>query len=290
MKKFFATFALMYLCQTLLVAQVPPPQPLYPNGPVGDNGLDPAAVVINDEIAVGVTCPDYYLFLPDQQKATGQLVIVCPGGGYGCLCYAREGIEVAQWFSQNGIAAMVLRYRMPNRHHEIPLRDVHTAIRLVREHAVEWGVRLDQVGVMGFSAGGHLVATAATQFDAATRPDFAILLYPVITMQNQYKQDDTRENLLGKEPDSTLIHRYSCELQVKADTPPCFIALSDDDEVVPPRNSTLFYDALRDRGISAEMHIYPTGRHGWIGDFVYWDEYHTSLLRWLRQQREKSKP
>ena len=139
---------------------------------------------------------------------------------------------------------------------------------------------------MGFSAGGHLASTAVVLTDEAVKPDFAVLIYPVITMDGPYAQIDTRNNLLGTNPDSTLIEKYSAEKQITPETSPCFIALSNDDDLVHPRNSTLFYDSLRAKGVSAELHIYPTGQHGWNQTFVYWDEYHTSLLRWLKQQRE----
>lgn len=207
-------------------------------------------------------------------------------GGYGCVCYEREGLEVAHWLGDHGIAALVLRYRMPNGHHEIPLEDVHEAIRIARRNAPSWGVDPHQVGVMGFSAGGHLASTASTHFDERTRPDFSILIYPVITMGERYTHMGSRENLLGKGYDAGLVERYSSERQVTPQTPPAFIALSDNDEVVPVRNSILYYDALKENGVPAELHVYPTGRHGWIGRFDYWDEYRAALLRWLGQVRE----
>ena len=195
---------------------------------------------------------------------------------------------MARWLNENGIAAIVLRYRMPNGHHQIPIADYAQAMQIARKNAGQWGINPHQIGVMGFSAGGHLASTAAVQTDEAIRPDFAILIYPVITMDGPYLQIDTRNNLLGSNPDQSLIEKYSTEKQITSKTAPCFIALSDDDDLVHPRNSTLFYDSLRAKGVSAELHIYPTGQHGWNQTFVYWDEYHTSLLRWLKQQREKA--
>lgn len=271
----------------LCVAQNPEPQLLYPDGKMpGNNEIDPKNFLDNEEIRAGITVPDYTLFLPDPQKATGQCIIVCPGGGYGCVCYAREGNEVARWLNENGIAAIVLRYRMPNGHHQIPIADYAQAMKTAREHAEQWGINPHQIGVMGFSAGGHIASTAVVLTDEAVKPDFAVLIYPVITMDGPYAQIDTRNNLLGTNPDSTLIEKYSAEKQITPETSPCFIALSNDDDLVHPRNSTLFYDSLRAKGVSAELHIYPTGQHGWNQTFVYWDEYHTSLLRWLKQQRE----
>ena len=165
----------------------------------------------------------------------------------------------------------------------------------VRENAAEWGIDPCQVGVMGFSAGGHLAASALTLFEFSyARPDFGILIYPVITMQDGFSHGGSRDNLMGKDPSEDLIRRFSTERHIVAATEhtpatsPCFIALSSDDEVVPTRNSTMFYDSLCSKGVPAELHVYPTGRHGWIGDFVYWDEYHASLSRWLKQLREKA--
>ena len=286
MKRIFVTFAALCAAATVLTAGEPSPRLLYPDGPKTSNGIDPSATADNGEVRFAVTTPDYYVFLPEEGKANGQAVVVCPGGGYGCVCYAREGLDVARWLNEQGVAAFVLRYRMPNGHHEIPMEDVRRMFRIVRDSAERWKIDPAQVGIMGFSAGGHLASTTATQSDAATRPDFAVLIYPVITMQDRPTQWDTRNNLLGPQPDAALVERYSSERQVTPQTPPAFIALSDDDEVVPTRNSTLFYDALKANGVAAELHIYPTGRHGWVGDFTYWDEYHGALSRWLGQLRE----
>ncbi len=284
MKRLFAVLAACAAFCCSLEAQTP--QPLYPDGPERSSGIDPASTVDRDGVLFNVTVPDYYVFLPERERAVGQMVVVCPGGGYGCVCYEREGLEVARWLGDHGIAALVLRYRMPNGHHEIPLEDVHEAIRIARRNAPSWGVDPHQVGVMGFSAGGHLASTASTHFDERTRPDFSILIYPVITMGERYTHMGSRENLLGKGYDAGLVERYSSERQGTPQTPPAFIALSDNDEVVPVRNSILYYDALKENGVPAELHVYPTGRHGWIGRFDYWDEYRAALLRWLGQVRE----
>lgn len=273
------------------------PQPLYPDGNMpGDNGLDPSGTTDHDGVRFAVAVPDYFLFRPAPEKANGQCVIVLPGGGYGCVCYQREGIDVARWLNENGVTAVVLRYRMPNGHSEIPLADVSQMFRIVRKNAAEWGIDRHQVGIMGFSAGGHLASSALTLYPFRyARPDFGILIYPVVTMQDPFATHlGSRENLMSKEPSEDLTRKFSAERHVSAaaewtlPTPPCFIALSSDDEVVPTRNSTMFYDSLCAKGIPAELHIYPTGCHGWIGNFVYWDEYHASLSRWLKQLREKA--
>ena len=294
MKRILAFLSLVVLCCAEASAQTP--QPLYPDGKFdGDNGLDSSVTADRDGVRFGVAVPDYFLFRPAPDKANGQCVVVLPGGGYGCVCYQREGIDVARWLNENGVTAVVLRYRMPNGHSEIPLTDVRRMFRTVRENAAEWGIDPCQVGVMGFSAGGHLAASALTLFEFSyARPDFGILIYPVITMQDGFSHGGSRDNLVGKDPSEDLILRFSTERHIVAATEhtpatsPCFIALSSDDEVVPTRNSTMFYDSLCSKGVPAELHVYPTGRHGWIGDFVYWDEYHASLSRWLKQLRKKA--
>ena len=295
-KKIFCVITL--LCVAVLTGEAQPaskpqPQPLYPTGGMpGYNGLTAASTADDGVTRFAIAEPDYMVFLPDKARQNGQCVIVCPGGGYGCVCYQREGIEVAQWLNTFGTAAVVLRYRMPNGHSRIPLTDVCEMFRTVRAHAAEWNIDPQQVGIMGFSAGGHLAATAATQTECAeAHPAFAVLIYPVITFTLPYAHLGTRKNLTGADsPSAELVARYSCEQRVTDATSPCFIALSDDDQVVSPQNSTMFYNALKDHNVAAELHIYPTGQHGWIGPFHYWDEYHASLARWLSQQRDAAQP
>ena len=286
MKKTLSLFAGALFWIFPATAQIPEAQPLYPQGAPDNNGLPADKAVYAESHAEKIAEADYMLFRADPSKATGQAVVICPGGAYLGVAYTHEGIQVAQWMNERGITALMLRYRMPNGHHEIPLEDVHEAIRIARRNAPSWGVDPHQVGVMGFSAGGHLASTASTHFDERTRPDFSILIYPVITMGERYTHMGSRENLLGKGYDAGLVERYSSERQVTPQTPPAFIALSDNDEVVPVRNSILYYDALKENGVPAELHVYPTGRHGWIARFDYWDEYRAALLRWLGQVRE----
>ena len=286
MKKTLSLFAGALFWIFPATAQIPEAQPLSPQGAPDNNGLPADKAVYAESHAEKIAEADYMLFRADPSKATGQAVVICPGGAYLGVAYTHEGIQVAQWMNERGITALMLRYRMPNGHHEIPLEDVHEAIRIARRNAPSWGVDPHQVGVMGFSAGGHLASTASTHFDERTRPDFSILIYPVITMGERYTHMGSRENLLGKGYDAGLVERYSSERQVTPQTPPAFIALSDNDEVVPVRNSILYYDALKENGVPAELHVYPTGRHGWIGRFDYWDEYRAALLRWLGQVRE----
>jgi acetyl esterase/lipase len=227
-----------------------------------------------------VQTPAMDVYLPAKQSATGQAVVVCPGGGYTGLAYDWEGTDIAKWLNGLGIAALVLKYRLPDSksllvRHEVPLQDAQRAIRLTRAHAREWNIDPAKIGVMGFSAGGHLASTLGTHFDQklgtaaqdatdalSARPDFMILIYPVITLKEPYTHKGSRNSLLGEQPDQKLIDLYSNELQVGPTTPPTFLLHASDDDAVPVENSLLFYQALRANNVSAEMHIYPYGGHG----------------------------
>ena len=206
--------------------------------------------------------PTLTIYLP-AGRASGAGVVICPGGGYAHLAMEKEGSEIAAWLNKQGLAGFVLKYRLgPRYHHPAPLDDAHRALRYVREHAAELGIKADRVGIWGFSAGGHLAATAATHFDAGTRPDFLILAYPVITFEPPYAHQGSRKNLLGAEPDAKLVRDLSNETQVTAETPPTFLFHTDGDKGVPAENSVLFYLALRKAGVPAELHIYERGPHG----------------------------
>jgi len=218
--------------------------------------------------------------LPARGNATGQAVVVCPGGGYGGLAYDWEGTDIAGWLNSRGIAAVVLSYRLPvdgdvaHQKWLTPLLDAQRAIRLTRAHAEDWGIDPAKVGIMGFSAGGHLASTAGTHFDAdpadaadpvdrlSTRPDFMILVYPVITMTEGTTHGGSRLNLLGESPSEERVRHYSNELRITAATPPTFLVHAGDDDAVPVQNSLLFYDALLAHQVPAELHVYPHGGHG----------------------------
>ena len=227
-----------------------------------------------------VQTPTLEVYLPTKQHATGRSVIICPGGGYKHLAYDWEGTDIAKWFNSKGIAAFVLKYRLPNSKsinvsYEAPLQDAQRAIRLLRAQPEKWGIDPHKIGIMGFSAGGHLASTLGTQFNKpnhfketaldtiSARPDFMMLIYPVITMKSDYTHNGSRKNLLGDNPTDALLEQYSSELQVTTQTPPTFIVHSTDDKSVPVENSLSFYKALKDNGISVEMHIYPLGGHGY---------------------------
>jgi acetyl esterase/lipase len=219
--------------------------------------------------------PVVYVYLPPKDKANGSAVVICPGGGYGGLAISYEGHDVARWFNSLGTAGLVLRYRhAPKYRHPIPLNDASRALRFTRAHAKEWGLDPQRIGIMGFSAGGHLASTAETHFDAgnkeatdpiereSSRPDFAILVYPVITMSPPYTHLGSRKNLLGDEPDQQLVDSVSNEKQVTAQTPPTFILHTTEDKVVPVENAVQFYLALKQAKVPAELHVYEKGPHG----------------------------
>lgn len=213
--------------------------------------------------------------LPTGERSTGAAVVVFPGGGYGHLAVDHEGRQVAEWLNDLGVAAFVVRYRLgPTYQHPTMLQDAQRAIRTVRARAGEWDVDPERIGVIGFSAGGHLASTTGTHFadevpvtgdavdELSPQPDFMMLIYPVITMQASYTHRGSRGNLLGEEPDPALVWELSNETQVTPRTPPTFLVHSTDDAGVPVENSLLFYRSLREAGVPVEMHLFETGPHG----------------------------
>lgn len=223
-----------------------------------------------------VSRPTLTLYLPPKEKATGDAIIICPGGGYWVLAASHEGSDVAEKFNEAGIAAFVLKYRIPNtatmKDKSIgPLQDAQRAIQLVRQNAEKWNVDPDRVGIMGFSAGGHLASTASTHFQQAyidnpgntsLRPDFSILGYPVISFIDSIGHMGSRDQLIGKEPDPERVTYFSNELMVDADTPPAFLVHARDDATVKVENSLLYADALRSHGTPVEVFLYDQGGHG----------------------------
>ena len=216
------------------------------------------------------------------KKPNGQAIIACPGGGYAGVATTHEGHDMATWFNTQGITYAVLHYRMPYGKHEIPLSDAHQAIRYMRKNAVQLG--FNQLGIMGSSAGGHLASTAATHFDAETRPDFQILFYPVVTM-TEHTHQGSKDNLLGKNPSEELVKLYSNELQVTEQTPPAFIMHSSDDTIVPVQNTLNYYLSLCKHGVPASVHFYPIGGHGWgyNESFPYKAQWKDEMEKWLRE-------
>ena len=249
--------------------------------------------------------PTITVYRPWGHNLSGTAVIVAPGGSYGFLASNHEGRQVANWFNAMGITAFVLKYRLgPRYHHPIELGDAQRAIRLVRSRAREFEISPDRIGMMGFSAGGHLASTAATHFDggnpaaadpidrASSRPDFVILGYPVITLETPYVHAGSARNLLGDNPDPKLVEELSNELQVTPQTPPTFLFATSDDDVVPVENSVNFYVALHKAGVPAELHVFEKGPHGVglaLGDPAL-GEWPTLLANWLRQRGLLTKP
>jgi len=224
-----------------------------------------------------VTQPALDMYPAPAEKATGTAVIICPGGGYWGLAIAHEGVAVAQWLNSLGITAFVLKYRLPNNDIMVdksvgPMQDGQQAIRLVRQHAREWGIYPDKIGIMGFSAGGHLASTLSTHFNekvyqpsntVSARPDFSLLIYPVISMEKDVTHMGSRTNLLGENPSPDQVKHFSNELQVNGETPPAFLVHSMDDGAVPVRNSMLYASAMADHHVPCELHVYQSGGHGY---------------------------
>lgn len=257
LKRFFFVF----LAISLALAQAPKPELLWPGGAPG---------------ALGDADADKPSLTPFLAKSpNGTAVVVCPGGGYQNLAFEKEGTDIAKWLNSLGISAFVLKYRLgPKYHHPAMIHDAQRAIRTVRSRAAELHVQPDRIGIWGFSAGGHLASTAATHFDsgdpsaadpierAGSRPDFAILSYPVISMNSEIVHKGSRTNLLGAEPDPKLADDLSNDERVTAQTPPTFLFHTTTDATVPVENSVRFYMALRKAGVPAELHIFQNGPHG----------------------------
>lgn len=243
-----------------------------------------------------VTHPTLQVFLPKMPNKAASSIIICPGGGYGILAIDHEGIEVAKTFNAMGIAAFVLKYRIPDsscmEHKEnVPLMDAQQALKMVRENAVKWKIDTTKIGVMGFSAGGHVASSLATHFNeqvlnnpdhTSLRPDFAVLIYPVISFADTITHKGSKDNLIGKNPSSALVHRFSNEEQVTSKTPPSFLVHAADDVVVPVANSISFVEALVRNKVPVELHIYPNGGHGFgLHNKTTKDEWMERLKNWL---------
>ena len=228
--------------------------------------------------------PSLRVFLPAPELATGRAVVACPGGGYSGLAVNHEGYDWAPYFNKQGIALIVLKYRMPKGDRTLPISDAEAVMKMVRDSADVWNLNPNDIGIMGSSAGGHLASTIATHAPEALRPNFQILFYPVITMDKSFTHMGSHDNLLGKDASADLEKEFSNEKQVTKETPRAFIVYSDDDKVVPPANGVNYYLALNKKGVPSVLHIYPTGGHGWgiREDFLYKSEMQNELTSWLR--------
>ncbi|MGI4717972.1 MAG: alpha/beta hydrolase [Janthinobacterium lividum] len=272
--------------------------PLWPEGvPNGKAGLGPNRVD-EDGRTINITEPSLAFYPPAVDRANGSAVIVCPGGGYVRQSTRREGEQYAQWLGTLGIAAFVLTYRQREFGHPAPLQDVLRAVRMVRSEAARLGLRSDRIGVMGSSAGGHLAATAGTLFDhplgrtgaaldaVSARPDFLLLMYPVITMAGAAAHAGSRKALLGEAPKTAEVELMSLERQVTARTPPTLLVHTQADQSVPVENSILFYQALTRAGVPAEMYLFEHGAHGMgmrdgLGTASHWPR---RAEEWLRER------
>jgi acetyl esterase/lipase len=278
-RKFLAYYSIILLFVTCVVSAQPQILKIWPKGVPGvienPNYKEEIITIESGKKRITkVTEPTISVFLPQKEKATGTAIVVCPGGGYARLAMENEGSPVATWLNDAGIACILLKYRLPSdeimKNKSIgPLQDVQEAIRIVRRNAREWDLAPDKIGVMGFSAGGHLAACASTMFDekhydcdtTSARPNFSILVYPVISMQKEV-HSGSQKRLLGENPDKNLIDHFSTEMQVKQNTPNAFIVHAADDKSVSFQNSLMYFQALKEKNISAEMHVFEIGGHG----------------------------
>jgi acetyl esterase/lipase len=272
MKKLVGIFTVLHLCFATMAQDFK--LKVWPNGAPDSNGMTQPEELFEGKRVRNVSEAEIYVYLPKIGINTGAAMVICPGGGYIMEAMDHEGYNMAEWLVQQGVAGIVLKYRLPYGHDQIPLEDAQRAIRMVRSKAKEWGINPAKIGIAGSSAGGHLASTAGTRFDLgkpdasdpverySCRPDFMLLLYPVITFDEEFGHMGSRVNLIGAGNKWDLVEKYSNERQVFSQTPPTFLVLSDDDTTVPPRNSIEFYMALKKYKIPAEMHIFRDGGHG----------------------------
>ena len=256
------------------------------------------------EISTLVSKPEMSVYLPSKKNSNGQAVLIIPGGGYEVIVDVWEGTDIAKWFNSYGIAAVVLKYRLPHAKSNIereksPLLDAARAMRIIRSNAEKWNIDQNNIGVMGFSAGGHLASTLATHFNDSTlgvtdeidllsaRPDFSLLIYPVISMSADFTHEGSRYFFMGENPDKELMEYYSSEKHVTKETPPTFLIHSSDDDVVPVENSIAFYSKLVENKIDAEIHVFQNGEHGFSlangqGSVEAWK---SLCIEWLKNRK-----
>ncbi|WP_338871394.1 alpha/beta hydrolase [Spirosoma sp. SC4-14] len=289
---FLSIFSLLYATASLAQQELP----LYTEAIPNAKDTPDEETRRDDFIVSKVSRPTLTIFLPTTGKANGSAVIICPGGGYGVLVMKREGYDVAKAFTDMGVTAFVLKYRLPSDRTMTdkaigPLQDAQQALKTVRQRATEWHIDPQKIGIMGFSAGGHLASTAGTHYqnslignpdNISLRPNFMILVYPVISLNESIGHTGTRTNLLGASPSADLIRRFSNEQHVEASTPPTFLTHAGDDTVVPVANSLIFYEALHKQGIPADMHIYTQGGHGYAKTPAF-EEWFGRCRHWLQE-------
>jgi len=282
------SFVVALILLNSALAAEPKTELLWPDGAPGATGSEE-----KDQ-------PKLITYLAPAEDNSRGAIVVCPGGGYGGLAMDHEGHDIANWLNENGVSAFICDYRHRGKGygHPAPLQDAQRAIRTVRANAESLGIDPNKIGVLGFSAGGHLASTTATHFDSgdansedaiervSCRPDFAVLCYPVIAFDESFTHRGSQRNLLGESASKELIESLSSEKQVTAETPPTFLFHTNEDAGVPPENSVMFYTALRKAGIPAELHIYEKGRHG-LGlarDTVGTSQWSDACLNWMRNR------
>ena len=275
--------------------------PLYsgkiPNSKISINEEQITANALVDTVTRNVSIPTLTIFLPLKNLSKGSAIIICPGGGYGGLLTKREGSDVARAFAKLGVTAFVLKYRLPDdrimEDKSIgPLQDALQALKMVRQNAVKWNIDPQKIGIMGFSAGGHLASSAGTHYDAQIientektdlRPDFMLLVNPVISFSDEIGHIGSRNNLLGKSTSAEKINFFSNELHVNQSSPQTFLVHTADDTVVSPENSFRFYHALRKNKVNAELHIYSEGEHGFLKKPVF-EEWFGRVVNWMKDR------
>ncbi|WP_417351377.1 alpha/beta hydrolase [Flavobacterium alkalisoli] len=298
MKSFYLFISLLFVVSTKAQEVVP----LYNGKILNSKPVPDKEQTFNDGILIisKVSVPTLTLYKPKKQSPKKTAVIICPGGGYEFLAAGHEGSDVATALNDMGVTAIILKYRLPSDSTMIdktigPLQDLQQAVKTVREKAKEWDIDPNNIGVMGFSAGGHLAASGVTQYKrelidnpkhTSLRPDFSILLYPVISFTDSLTHMGSRNNLIGKNPSEELIKQYSNELQVTPDTPPAFLVHSADDGAVPIQNSIAYYEALLKNGVYGEMLLYPQGEHGFgLNNKSTDDKWIDNLKNWMKTMK-----
>jgi acetyl esterase/lipase len=278
------TFLFFSMCSIALAQTKVPKQEiilLWPKGVPTESGITTEEKKLTEGRIANVTIPTLTVYHPEHPNGT--TVLIFPGGGYFIVSMGQEGCDWANWFNNSGITVAVLKYRMPNGHCKIPMEDAEQAMRILKINAGKWNINTKKIGVMGFSAGGHLASTIAVHYSKDTRPDFQILIYPVISMKNGITHEGSRKQLLGENPTQDEINYYSNELNVTHDTPPAFLMLTSDDPIVNQTNSINYYQELQRNNISVTMHIYTNGGHGFGNrqSFPYLKIFEDELSSWL---------
>jgi acetyl esterase/lipase len=257
---------------------------IYPNGAPEGNFSPEREVAHETEWITFVSQARMYMYQAEKQNSRRTSVLICPGGGYGGLAAQKEGVEIAKWFNNLGVTAFVLYYRMPFAHHEIPLKDAKAAVQIIRKNSTKWNLNKNRIGVIGFSAGGHLASTLGTHFDKQNKPGFMALIYPVTSFRPAFFPGGTCENLVGKNPSKELIDLYSNELHITKHTPPSFLVHALNDEVVEPLHSQAFADSLKSKKVKYELILYNNGGHGFgmRPQHVDADQWPIKFEEWLK--------